>query len=141
MNLTVARLRSLPLQRFGLELDPWTIRRSSPLLFATCLLTGLCTIHSLCNSQLHVDLFTHVEELTSKALLRTPLPLESVQAFLMLSVWDLTPSKFYRYIDSWLMSGMGIMHGMLCVDFHKSANERHKNMMKTWNLLHLTHLQ
>jgi hypothetical protein len=138
------RLASLPLQRYGLDQDPWEVRNSSPLLFGTFLLAGLYTIPTLCHSRFHVDLYDHVESLAAPALLRSPLPIESIQAFLMLAAWDLLPQSKDRYIDSWLMSGMGIMHGILSVDLEKHAenpDDTQRRSRATWNALCVTHLQ
>ncbi|KAH8649605.1 hypothetical protein BGZ60DRAFT_421941 [Tricladium varicosporioides] len=137
-------LQSLPLKRYGLDFNPWEMRYRSPLLFGASVLTGLYTIQSLCNSELHISLFEHVEGLATKAILRTPLPLESVRAFMMLSTWDLVPAKLDRYIDSWLMSGIGLMHGLLTIDFPRSIvppDWKREMTMRTWNLLCLTHLE
>lgn len=138
------RAQSFPLDRYGLIRNLVDLRPRSPLLFATCLLLGLYTIPTLCNSRLHIALYIHVEQLATKALLRTPLPVETVQAFLLLSVWHLVPTEKERYIDSWLMSGMAIMHCTLSIDLiseNKTDVETRRMLSRTWNALCLAHLQ
>jgi hypothetical protein len=125
-----------------------SVRDSSPFLFTACLLVGLRTIASQDNSSLEIALYEHAKQELGAALIHTPLPLESVLALLLISTWNLTPQKFGNYIDSWLLSGMAIMHGMLCFDsdvpFMEEGNpeqEQAAQQLRTWNRLCLTHLR
>ncbi|KAH8900738.1 hypothetical protein GQ53DRAFT_835658 [Thozetella sp. PMI_491] len=137
-------LRSLPLKRYGLDIDPWEIRTKSPVLFAAFLLLGLLTIPALWDSKLHVDLYTHARHLAEKVLLCSPLSLDTLRALLLFAIWDLVPHEKERYIDSWLMSGMGLVHGMLTIDTTSSDdsnNPARQASIDVWNALCLTHMQ
>ncbi|KAH8669073.1 hypothetical protein BX600DRAFT_461195 [Xylariales sp. PMI_506] len=143
-NTLLEGARTIPFQRYGLTSTLEEACPESPLLFATCLLLGIYVIPNLCNSRLHVALYTHVEDMVTKALLRTPLSIETVQAFLLISLWHTVPLEKERYIDSWLMSGMAIMHGTLSIDLSKDSEEETENrrmLRRTWNALCLAHLQ
>lgn len=129
--------------------SPESIRRTSPLLFTTCLLAGLHIDPRLHDSTTHHRLYQHFSHLIGRALLRTPLSIESVQSIFMASMWNLVPNKDIGYIDSWLSSGMAGMHGMLAMNFEKllQPNEtgivslRAREWLRTWNLICLCHLQ
>jgi hypothetical protein len=130
-------------------IDPSDARHNSPLLFVASLLAGLHTIPSLHNSQLHHTLYDHAETLMGKELLGSALSLYTIQAFLIFATWHVVPRLRGTYIDSWLMSGMAIMHSMLSFDFSQLLEPRHNEhindnrlaKVQTWNLLCLTHLQ
>jgi hypothetical protein len=118
------------------------------LLFVATLLAGLHTIPSLHNSQLHHTLYDHAESLMGKELLGSALSLYTIQAFLIFATWHIVPQQRGFYIDSWLMSGMAIMHSMLSFDFsqllepgQEQVNDNRLAKVQTWNLLCLTHLQ
>lgn len=142
------RFRSLPLERLGLDVDPWKIRQDSPLLFASCLLVGLHKIPKLSQSQLHDSLYTYTQKLLSETLLCTPLSMESVQAMLIFSHWHLAPAQYLTYIDSWLLAGVGILHGRLSLDYaasqdsaQETSESSQKNSIQTWNNVCITHIR
>ena len=91
--------------------NPMSIRHISPLLFASCVLAGLHINPSLHGTNVHQALYRHVSGLISKSMLVTPLPLETIQAMLIFSMWNLVPNKDTEHIDTWLLSGMAAMHG------------------------------
>lgn len=127
------------------------MREKSALLLTACLLTGLHTIPQFWNSQTHYILFNHMKGEICTLLIQTPLRLESILALLIIAVWNLVPQDLETYIDSWLLTGMAIMHGMLSLDVEDgrigfsenpegSGHVTHQ-MVRTWNLLCLTHIQ
>jgi hypothetical protein len=71
-----------------------------------------------------------------------------VLALLLISTWNVTPQKFGNYIDTWLLSGMAIMHGMLSFDSDviymeedTPEQELATRHLRTWNRLCLAHLR
>jgi len=82
-------------------------------------------------------------------MLVTPLSVETIQAILIFSMWNLVPNKDTEHIDTWLLSGMAAMHGMLAINFEQlvqtpkngRVDTRAREVIRTWNLICLVHLQ
>lgn len=128
-----------------------TIRQTSPLLFASCVLAGLHINPSLHGSNVHQALYHHVSSLLGKSMLVSPLSLEAIQAMFIFSMWNLVPNKDTEHIDTWLLSGMAAMHGMLAINFEQlvqgpknaggKVDSKTREAIRTWNLICLIHLQ
>lgn len=129
--------------------NPMSIRQDSPLLFASCVLAGLHINPSLHGSNVHQALYHHVSSLLGKSMLVSPLSLEAIQAMFIFSMWNLVPNKDTEHIDTWLLSGMAAMHGMLAINFEHLVQEpkngkvdsKSREAIRTWNLICLIHLQ
>jgi hypothetical protein len=89
--------------------------------------------------------YLHARKLLDASLLTSPLPLETVQSMYLFAAWNLVSNKDAGHIDSWLLSGMAIMHGMLGTNFHELMNNQDSKetleAIQTWNLICLCHLQ
>jgi hypothetical protein len=120
---------------------------------ASFLLAGLQTMPSLYKSKLHTDVYAHAEHLLNKTLLITPLPSDELSALLLFSRWNLVPQNKGTYIDSWLLSGMALMHGMLITGNSNVGEETlsqygedrmdtfYGSTGRVWRMLFLTHMQ
>lgn len=128
---------------------PEAIRQDSPLLFTTCLLAGLHIEPKLHGSEIHRRLYQHYTDLVGKAILCTPLTMETIQSIFIASMWNLVPDKDTGYTDSWLLSGFAAMHFMLSVNFEQilqpkkddRVDPKAREALRTWNLICLCHLQ
>jgi len=124
-------------------------QRTSPLLFSTCVLAGLHIDPSLHGSEIHQALYKHASDLISRSILVSPLSLEAIQSMFIFSMWNLVPNKDSEHIDSWFLSGMAAMHGMLAINFEElmqvkmdgSVDPRSREALRSWNLICLCHLQ
>ncbi|KAF2635656.1 hypothetical protein P280DRAFT_553703 [Massarina eburnea CBS 473.64] len=129
--------------------EPSAVRNASSILFASCVLAGLQINPSLHGSQLHHDLYQHVSELVSKAMLSSPLSLESIQSMLVFSMWNLVPDKNTEHLDPWLLSGVAGMQGMLAINFEQLLkpqidgviDSKSRETLRSWNFICLCHLQ
>lgn len=79
----------------------------------------------------------------------SPLSLEAIQSMLIFSMWNLVPNKDTEHLDTWLLSGIAGMHGMLAINFEKLVQTRTDDLvdprlretLRSWNLICLCHLQ
>lgn len=125
------------------------VQRTSPLLFATCILAGLQIENQLHGSEIHQALYKHTSGLISRSMLVSPLSLEAIQSIFIFSMWNLVPNKDTEHIDSWFLSGMAAMHGMLAINFEElmrpqkdgRVDPRSREALRSWNLICLCHLQ
>ena len=129
--------------------NPSALRQISPLLFASCVLAGLHINPSLHSSQIHHELYQHVSGLLSRSMLLSPLSLEAIQSMLIFSMWNLVPNKDAEHLDTWLLSGIAGMQGMLAINFEQLLKTRKDGLvdpksretLRSWNLICLCHLQ
>lgn len=128
--------------------DPVELRGKSSLLFNTCILAGLHITPSLHGSETHQTLYRHVHGLLGQAHLAPVLSLETIQAMLIFSMWDLRPTRDHDHGNSWLLSGMAAMKVIMNAPFEQllqarnSQNQaRARELMRTWNLICLCQLQ
>ena len=146
------------------------LRLHSPLLLsATCLIASRHLPSSSSLDPLVSNLFSESRRLLSLSLLNVPRNVETLQAILILSVWSPLakrdnprerPLSGGRTLDSWLLSGYGLMLGMSvirlndltrAVEFkgprtpvggHTKENaEGVSQRLRVWNHLCLIHLQ
>jgi hypothetical protein len=106
---------------------------------------------SLYGSKLHLALYRHAKGLLSNTLLQTPLPIDVHLSFMLFSRWNLVPQVLGdTYFDSWLLSGMALMHGILAFkgdddtaseDDEQVTYDAPYSVDRIWRLLYLTHLQ
>jgi hypothetical protein len=123
----------------------------NPLVASTILLAGLQTMPSLYGSKLHLTLYHHAQRLLNNTLLQTPLPLDIHLSFMLFARWNLVPQiSGDTYIDSWLLSGVALMHGMLAFkgddeplseDDEPVTHDPPYRIDRIWRMLYLTHLQ
>ena len=141
------------------------------MLTATCLIASRHLPFSSTLDTLVSNLFAESRRLLSLALLNVPRNVETLQAILILSVWSplakrLSPRERPlsggRTLDSWLVSGYGIMLGMTVIRFNdltrpggaefkgprtpvggnvKENAEGVSQRLRVWNHLCLIHLQ
>lgn len=148
------------------------LRHHSPLLLtATSLIASRHLPHSDNLDTLVTSLFSESRRLLSLALLDVPRNVETLQAILILSVWSPLakreapqnrPLAGGRTLDSWLVSGYGVMLGMTVIRFNdltrrgsgefkgprtpvggtiKENGEGVSQRLRVWNHLCLIHLQ
>ncbi|KAJ5669750.1 hypothetical protein N7462_010820 [Penicillium macrosclerotiorum] len=126
---------------------PVDLRSKSPLLFGTCILAGLHVNLSLHGTQMHQTLYNHVHGLLGQSHLTSTPSLDTIQAMLIFSMWDLRPTREHDHGNSWLFSGMAAMQVMLTTTFDELSESDERNqarareILRTWNLICLCHLQ
>jgi hypothetical protein len=128
--------------------DPDDVCSKSPLLLGTCILAGLHSIPTLHGSQTHHTLYRHVHGLLGRAHLASAASLDTIQAMLIFSMWDLRPTRDHDHGNSWLLSGMAAMQVVMTTRFDQllyasSASEatQSRELIRTWNLICLCQLQ
>ena len=129
--------------------NPSLLRQASSLLFASCVLAGIQIDPTLHGSRLHHDLYQHFSGLLSRSMLTSPLSLEAIQSMLIFSMWNLVPNKDTEHLDTWLLSGIAGMQGMLAINFELLLKPRtdglvdpkSRETLRSWNLICLCHLQ
>lgn len=128
--------------------DSEVLRSRSPLLFGACVLAGLHVNSTLHGSQTHHALYRHVQGLLGQSHLVSQCSLDTVQAMLISSMWDLRPMRDYDHGNSWLLSGTAAMQLMLTTPFDDLLSTagnlekpRAREIMRTWNLICLCQLQ
>ena len=147
------------------------LRHHSPLLLtATCLIASRHLPGSAQLDGLVSVLFAESRRLLSLALLNVPRNVETLQATLILSIWSPLAKRQHprerplsggRTLDSWLVSGYGLMLGMTVIRFNdltrgvgefkgprtpvggmnKENAEGVSQRLRVWNHLCLIHLQ
>ncbi|KAJ5303159.1 hypothetical protein N7476_009958 [Penicillium atrosanguineum] len=128
--------------------EPADIYSKSSLLLGTCSLAGFHSIPSLHGSETHHILYRHVHGLLGRAHLASTASLDTIQAMLIFSMWDLRPTRDHDHRNSWLLSGMAAMQvvmttrfdQLLCANNSSQANQS-RELMRTWNLICLCQLQ
>jgi hypothetical protein len=150
-------------------LKHWRVH--SPLLLAaTCLIASRHLPFSSSLDPLVTALFAESRRLLSLSLLNVPRNVETLQAILILSVWSPLarrekqqdrPLSGARTLDSWLVSGYGVMLGMTVIRFNdltrsvaefkgprtpvggqsRESAEGISQRLRVWNHLCLIHLQ
>jgi hypothetical protein len=131
--------------------NPSALRQTSPLLFTGCVLVGLHINPSLHASQIHHELYQHVSGLLSRSMLVSPLSLGAIQSQsrLIFSMWNLVPNKDAENLDTWLLSGIAGMQGILAINFEQMLKTRKDGLvdpksretLRSWSLICLCHLQ
>jgi len=128
--------------------DPAELRRNSPLLFGTCILAGVHTTPSLRGSETHHKLYNHVHGKLAQSQLASGELLDTTQALMMFSMWDLRPTQDHDHNNSWLLSGIAAMQVIRTTRFESLVQtdqlmERSKSreLLRTWNLVCLCHIQ
>ncbi|KAJ5093808.1 hypothetical protein N7456_009669 [Penicillium angulare] len=131
-----------------MSIKPSDLRAQSPLLFGTCILAGLHITPSLHGSSTHQALYRHVHGLLSQAQSASAVSLDTIQAMLVFSMWDLRPTRDHDHGNSWLLSGTAAMQVMITTSFESllqitNAQEqtRARDILRTWNLICLCQLQ
>ncbi|KAJ5702318.1 hypothetical protein N7488_009866, partial [Penicillium malachiteum] len=129
--------------------EPANLRAKSPLLFGTCILAGLHITPSLHGSSTHQTLYRHVHGLLGQAQSASAVSLDTIQAMLIFSMWDLRPTRDHDHGNSWLLSGTAAMQVMITTSFESilqspsqiQEQARAREMLRTWNLICLCQLQ
>ena len=124
------------------------LRTRSPLLFGTCVLAGLHITPSLHGSSTHQTLYQHVHRLLGQSYLTSGASLDTTQAMLIFSMWDLRPTRDHDHGNSWFLSGTAAMQVMITTSFgqllqtHSPQEQaRARELTRTWNLICLCQLQ
>jgi len=124
------------------------MRSKSSLLLGSCILAGLYSVSTLHGSATHHALYLHVHGLLGRAHLASAASLDTIQAMLIFSMWDLRPTRDHDHGNSWLLSGMAAMQVVMTTRFDQlryasGASEaiRSRELMRTWNLICLCQLQ
>jgi hypothetical protein len=125
------------------------IVRRSPLLLCACCLIAVRHTTQAAAATLAPQLFDRAREQLSKALLKTPQPVEFFQACIILCMWSTTVGQVPLSIDSWLLSGFALQHcsGTSLFDpitsTARSVSHSKRNLDNwcLWNHLCLVHLQ
>ncbi|KAF1982712.1 hypothetical protein K402DRAFT_188614 [Aulographum hederae CBS 113979] len=120
--------------------------RKSPLLLCACCL--IAVRHTSVASTIAPRLFETAQSLLSKALLVVPQSIDFFRAVLILSMWSTTVGQKPLSIDSWLISGFAIQHGLSSNLFHlddhrkasRQMNQVELDQIYLWNHLCLVHL-
>ncbi|KAJ5671911.1 hypothetical protein N7507_001038 [Penicillium longicatenatum] len=131
-----------------LNTDLTDLRAKSPLLFGTCILAGLHITPSLHGSPTHHALYRHVHGLLGRSQCAPAVSLDTVQAMLVCSMWDLRPTRDHDHGNSWLLSGTAAMQVMITTSFGQLLQTRNiqeqaraREILRTWNLICLCQLQ
>ncbi|KAJ5232544.1 hypothetical protein N7468_005500 [Penicillium chermesinum] len=129
---------------------PKEIYSRSSLLLGTCMLAGFHSIPSMHGSETHHSLYQHIHGLLGRRNLASTASLDTIQAMLIFSMWDLRPTREYDHGNSWMVSGMAAMHvvmttrfdNLLCANSDDSPqHSQAQEYMRTWNLICLCQLQ
>lgn len=127
---------------------PDDMRSKSSLLLGSCILAGFHSIPTLHGSPTHHALYVHVHGLLGRAHLASATSLDTIQAMLIFSMWDLRPTGDHEHRSSWLLSGMAAMQVVMTTRFDQllcasSASEatQSRELIRTWNLICLCQLQ
>ncbi|KAJ5090081.1 hypothetical protein N7532_008765 [Penicillium argentinense] len=128
--------------------DPIDLRSKSSLLFGTCILAGIHITPALYGSETHQKLYKHVYDMLAQSQLVSGTSLDTIQALLIFSMWDLRPTRDHDHGNSWLLSGLAAMKVMMITRFENlfQASDgqevsRSRELLRTWNLICLCHLQ
>lgn len=128
--------------------DPAELRTKSSLLFGTCILAGIHITPSLYGSETHQKLYNHVQGILAQSQLVSGAYLDTIQALLIFSMWDLRPTRDHDHGNSWLLSGIAAMQVVMTTRFETlfRTNDCHevsrsREILRTWNLVCLCHLQ
>ncbi|KAJ5219485.1 uncharacterized protein N7498_001584 [Penicillium cinerascens] len=131
-----------------LNTDLTDLRTKSPLLFGTCILAGLHITPSLHGSPTHHALYRHVHGLLGRSQCASAVSLDTIQAMLVCSMWDLRPTRDHDHGNSWLLSGTAAMQVMITTSFGQLLQTRNiqeqaraREILRTWNLICLCQLQ
>lgn len=129
----------------GPGLDFW----SSPLLLCACCLIAIRHWPGPSARRTADVLFSEAKSLLSQQLLQSPQPLAFFQAVLVLSLWSTTVGQKPLSIDSWMITGFAIQHGLasrVLVDSQRNVLAKQFNPggslgeMLLWTRLCLSHL-
>lgn len=128
--------------------EPADIYSKSTLLLGTCILAGFHSVPTLHGSETHRILYRHVHGLLGRAHLASTASLDTIQAMLIFSMWDLRPTRDHDHGNSWLLSGMAAMQVVMTTRFdqllcanNSSQASQSREFMRTWNLICLCQLQ
>lgn len=130
-----------------LDSDLASVRQSSPLLLAACLLVGMQASGVFRGSALHITLYTNVKNHLSTQMLKTPLPLATIHVLLIFGWWNIYQAYPSRFIDSWFLSASALSHFMLGFDLSDLAiaspevDIDARNKCRTWTVACLLHLK
>lgn len=128
--------------------EPEDIFSRSSLLLGTCMLAGFHSVSNLHGSETHHILYRHVHDLLGRANLASTASLDTIQAMLIFSMWDLRPTRDYDHGNSWVLSAMAAVHAVMTTRFDQllradkpSEISFSQELMRTWNLICLCQLQ
>lgn len=131
-----------------MSIDLAELRRKSPLLFGTCILAGIHITPSLHRSETHHKLYNHVHGKLTQSQLTSSELLDTIQALLVLSMWDLRPTQDHDHSNSGLPSGIAAMQVIRTTRFESLVQTdqlmekpKSRELLRTWNLVCLCHIK
>ena len=99
-------------------------------------------------NRLAPSMFREAKSLVAGSLLETPQSLEFFQATIVLSLWSTTIGHVPLSVDSWLLTGFALQHGMASHHFGHIFESRVTGLTndevvrwRIWNHLCIAHLQ
>ncbi|KAJ5662131.1 uncharacterized protein N7477_009747 [Penicillium maclennaniae] len=116
-SIVPEELASLSSRWLFMSTEPVDIYYKSSLLLGTCILAGFHSVPTLHGSDLHRVLYRHVHSLLGRAHLASSASLDTIQAMLIFSMWDLRPTRDHDHGNSWLLSGMTAMQVVMTTRF------------------------
>lgn len=123
--------------------------RRSPLLLCSCCLIAIRHNTQDLDPTLAPKLFQEAKSLLSSNMLEVPQSIEFFQSTLILSMWSTTIGQTPLSIDSWLISGIALQHGLASDVFAHITNAADSSSLGKdgldrwciWNHICLVHLQ